>query len=190
MTRINLLPWRDARRISKQRNTLVLFAITVVFAGVGVFGAYLYVEQLIANQEARNQYLQGEIERLKKAEQEIKALDETKARLLGRLQVIQDLQARRPGVVRALDSLVRLLPEDIYLSSMDVAGNTWTLRGTASSNNVVSDFMRRLAESPWFGEPTLKLIENEDVGEIRTSAFELSVSRTAPKSGSDSGGQS
>jgi type IV pilus assembly protein PilN len=190
MTRINLLPWREARRTQKQRNVLILLAIAVVVGGAGVYGAYLYVEQLIANQEDRNQYLRGEIERLKKAEQEIKELDKVKARLLGRLQVIQDLQARRPGMVRAFDSLVRLLPEDIYLTSMSVAGNKLTLKGTASSNNVVSDFMRRLADSPWFGEPTLKVIENTNVGEVRTSVFELSVDRTAPKGGSDSGDQS
>jgi type IV pilus assembly protein PilN len=181
MTRINLLPWREARRAEKQRNFLIMLAVALAVAVAGMYGAYLYFERLIANQEARNTYLRGEIARLKKAEEEIKALDQTKARLLNRLQVIQDLQAKRPGMVRAFDALVRILPEDVYLISMTVAGNRLTLKGAASSNNIVSEFMRNLADSPWFGEPTLKVIENQDVSNVRASIFELSVDRTDPK---------
>lgn len=181
MTRINLLPWREGRRAQKQQNFIVMLVVALLVAVGGVYGTYLYIERLIANQEARNTYLQGEIARLKKAEEEIKELDRVKERLLNRLQVIQDLQARRPGMVRAFDVLVRILPEDVYLTSMSVAGNSLTLKGVASSNNVVSEFMRNLADSPWFGEPTLKVIENQDVSDIRASVFELSVNRTVPK---------
>ncbi|MCP5420531.1 MAG: PilN domain-containing protein [Gammaproteobacteria bacterium] len=181
MTRINLLPWRESRRAGKQRNFVIMLAVALVVAAAGVYGIYLYVEQLIANQEARNTYLRGEIARLKKAEEEIKELDKVKARLLNRLQVIQDLQARRPGMVRAFDSLVRILPEEVYLTSMTVEGNRLTLKGVANSNNTVSEFMRNLTDSPWFGEPILKVIENQDVSGVRASVFELTVDRTEPK---------
>lgn len=177
MTRINLLPWREARRKQQQRHFMSMLAIAAVVAVMGVLLAHLQITDRLEHQETRNQYLRSEIEQLKKVAAEIKQMDETKGRLLGRLEIIQNLQHKRPGMVYALDALVRHLPEEIYLTSLKSEGNQLVLKGTASSNNVLSDFMRELEKSPWFGEPILKVIENKEVNSIRASEFELAVAR-------------
>jgi type IV pilus assembly protein PilN len=176
MTHINLLPWREARRQQQQIRFLTMLAAGGV-AGILCLGfTHLLIENQIAQQETRNQYLRGEITRLKKAEAEIKELDKTKARLLGRLEVIQNLQSSRPGMVKVFDALVRLLPENAYLTLLKNEGNQLTLKGIASSNNVISLFMRKLTDSPEFGEPTLRLVETQNVNDTRASEFELVVS--------------
>lgn len=144
-------------------------------AALVIFLLQLRLNQLIANQEARNQYLQGEIARLKKAEAEIKELEKAKARLLSRLDVIQNLQVSRPEIVKELDAIPRLLPETVYLLTLKSDGTQLTLKGIANSNNAISTFMRNLAESPEFGEPVLTVVENQDINNTRASAFELSV---------------
>ncbi len=182
MTRINLLPWREARRKQKQWDFILWLLAGGLAAALAVFLLQLQINQLITNQEARNQYLQGEIARLKKAETEIKELEKVKARLLSRLEVIQNLQASRPEMVKALDAIPRLLPETVYLLTLKSDGTQLTLKGIANSNNAISMFMRNLAESTEFGEPVLTVVENRDINDTRASVFELSVKlKTTPQ---------
>jgi type IV pilus assembly protein PilN len=180
MTRINLLPWREAKRAQQQRNFIGLIAVAIVVAALGVVLTHLYVAGLIENQEARNQYLRNEIAKLKKIEEEINEMQRSEERLLARLESIQRLQQSRPEPVKVLDTLVRRLPEDMYLSQLQSEGLQITLKGNARINNVVSDFMRELEQSELFGVPSLRVIERKTVFEnVPASEFELVVSRVS-----------
>lgn len=174
-TRINLLPWREARRKQQERDFIIILSVAGAIAILGLFVTHLQIQDQIENQEARNAYLRGEIARLKKAEAEIKELDKVKSRLLSRLEIIQNLQASRPGMVKVFDALPRLLPEAMYLTSVKNEGNRLALKGVARSNNVISNFMRNLAESAEFGEPVLRVVETEEINDIEASTFELAV---------------
>jgi type IV pilus assembly protein PilN len=190
-TRINLLPWREAYRQQQKRDFIILLSVAGIVAGLGLFLAYLQIQNQIDNQQARNTYLRGEIARLKKAEAEIKELDKVKSRLLSRLEIIQNLQVSRPGMVKVFDALPRLLPEAVYLSSVKNEGNRLTIKGVASSNNVISNFMRNLAESTEFGEPVLRVVETRELNEKQVSDFELVVNiKAQPNDTEDSGEKS
>lgn len=186
MTRINLLPWREARRAQQQRNFLGMVAFAVIVAAAGVFAAHMYVAGLIEHQENRNQYLRDEIARLNEIEREIEEMKNSEDRLRARLDAIQKLQRGRPDMVKVLDAMVRRLPEDIYLNSFKAQGMTLTMRGNARVNNVVSDFMRELEQSELFGEPKLRIVENKTVfDDVPVSQFELVVNRKTPQADSD-----
>lgn len=179
MTSINLLPWREERRQRRQRQFVASLGAAVLIGALAVVGAHLFVADQIAGQQARNQFLQSEIARLNRIAEEMKKLGETKARLLARLDIIQNLQTSRPTMVRIFDSLARIAPDTLYLSSLRSSGGDISMTGTALSNYVVSDFMRRIAGSQQFGEPVLRLIDNRDVAGVRVSVFELNVPRKA-----------
>ena len=72
MTRINLLPWREARRTQQQRDFMGMLVGAIIIAALGVIGTHVFIADHIDAQEARNQFLRDEIERLKRIEQEIK----------------------------------------------------------------------------------------------------------------------
>ena len=175
MTRINLLPWRDVRRAQRQRDLIGLLVAAALLA----FGIVYLVHTEIANriefQQQRNDYLRGEIARLKKAAEELAELQKTRSRLIERINVIQKLQASRPGKVRMLDDLVRLIPEDIFLTAFNVAGNQVKLNGTARSDLIISEFMRDIKTSDLFGEPVLQVIQNKDVNNVQARVFELTI---------------
>lgn len=177
MTSINLLPWREERRQRRQRQFVASIVAAVLLGAVSVVGAHLLVAEQIQGQETRNQFLRSEIARLNRIAEEMKKLDETKARLMARLDIIQNLQTSRPTMVRIFDTLARIAPDTLYLSSLKTEGNNITLNGTALSNYVVSDFLRRLVETPLFGEPVLRQIDNRDIAGVRVSIFDLSVPR-------------
>lgn len=176
MTRINLLPWREARRAQRQRQLNgMLIAAALVGAGL-LFLGYTEMSNRIQYQQDRNNYLRGEIARLKKAAEEMEELKKTKARLVERLDVIQKLQTVRPGMVRMLDQLVRLVPQDIYLTGFKTANNQVTLNGVARSDVIISEFMRDLRNAQdLFGEPVLQVIETRAINNVQARVFELLV---------------
>lgn len=175
MTRINLLPWRDARRVQRQRDLIILLAAAAVLAVGMVYLAHTEIASRIEFQQQRNEYLRGEIARLKKAAEELAELQKTKSHLIERINVIQKLQASRPGKVRMLDELVRLLPEDIFLTGFNATGNQVKLSGTARSDLIISEFMRDIKASSLFGEPVLQVIQTKDVNNVQARVFELTI---------------
>jgi type IV pilus assembly protein PilN len=176
MTRINLLPWREARRVNRQRQLIGMLVAAALFGAGIVFLVYTEIAHRIEYQQERNNYLRGEIARLKKAAEEMQELQKTKTRLIERLSVIQKLQAVRPGMVRMLDELVRLVPQDIYLTGFKTANNQVTLNGIARSDDIISKFMRDLkSAADLFGEPVLQIIETRNVNNVQARVFELVV---------------
>ena len=98
------------------------------------------------------------------------------------MEVIQNLQATRPGVVHLFDELINTLPEGVHLSKLDQKGSAITLAGRAESNARVSSYMRNIEESEWIGKPTLDVIATKDGEGIRVSEFTLRTTQITPDS--------
>lgn len=180
MARINLLPWREAARQQRRKDFLTaggLAATTTLLLAVGV---HIFFEGRISYQETRNRYLQDQITVLNRRIQEIKDLEKTKADLLARMNVIQQLQKSRPGIVRLFDELVSALPEGVYLTKIEQTGRTMVIEGRAQSNARVSALMGKIEGSQSIGQPRLMLIENKDQTGTGLSHFRLSFDQTVP----------
>ena len=100
--------------------------------------------------------------------------------LLNKMNVIQDLQTRRPLVVRMMDELVRVMPNGVFLTKIDQKGQQLLLEGVAQSNARVSSLMRNLDESSWFTNPKLDVIQVQEREGSRESRFSLKVNQAAP----------
>ena len=122
MPRINLLPWRAERLKEQQKAFGVATLMVVAFAGVLVYGAMQAVNGMIEHQRARNAYLQAEIKALDARIAEIRELEQRKAALLARMNIIEQLQTSRPEIVHLFDELVRTIPEGVHLSSLSQNG--------------------------------------------------------------------
>jgi type IV pilus assembly protein PilN len=185
MARINLLPWREEARKRRQRLLAILggaAAGLVLVAGVAV---KLQLDAMIAAQEKRNQYLQSEIAVLDRKIREIKKLDERKAALISRMDVIQSLQESRPEAVHLLDTLVDATPGGLFLTSLKQESRRITVEGRAESNARVSAFMRNIDDLGWVGKPVLLLIENKDQTGTGFSHFRMRFEQQRPKDEND-----
>jgi type IV pilus assembly protein PilN len=134
------------------------------------------------NQQSRNSYLETEIAVLDKRIKEIKDLEREKARLLARMDIIQQLQGSRPQVVHVFDELVTTLPDGVYLTKIENKGPAITLDGFAQSNARVSSYMRKVDNADWLTDPRLDVIETKDQKGQRISKFALNVRQTTPGS--------
>jgi type IV pilus assembly protein PilN len=140
---------------------------------------------MIQSQESRNNYLQGEIAKLNRRIKEIDKLEETKANLLARMNVIQQLQESRPEVVHLFDEVVRAIPEGVYLTRLTQSGGQVVVEGRAQSNARVSAFMRNIQASAWIDNPDLLLIENKDQTGTGLSHFRLGFAQRRMESDDD-----
>lgn len=177
MAHINLLPWREELRRERQRQFAVVSLGSMVLMGLIVMLVHLNISGRIGAQEARNRYLQDEIQKVEKQIKEIRSLEAEKDRLLARMEIIQRLQSSRSEVVHVLDELVRTLPDGVYLTSLKQSGSQIALNGMAQSNARVSAFMRNLDASAWLANPRLQVIQAAGAkkGADAGSSFALSV---------------
>ncbi|MEX2365720.1 MAG: PilN domain-containing protein [Pseudohongiellaceae bacterium] len=183
MANINLLPWREELREERKREFLVALAGVVVIAAGLLFLADRYVNGVIDNQNARNDYLRQQITTLDAQLAEIRELRRQKAELTERMSVIQDLQGTRPVIVRLFDELARTLPDGTFYSTMVRTGEVIRLEGVAESNGRVSALMRELENSDWFGEPELQQVraaDNTNIALPGGNIFILQVPITRP----------
>ena len=159
MPSINLLPWRQELRQRRRKEFRIGVAAAVVLAGIVTLLANFIVSSMIDAQNRRNELLKSEIAELDKAIEQILALEDQKARMISRMEVIDRLQASRPQVVKLFDQIVSTLPEGVYLTAVKQAGKKLEFNGVAQSSTRVSAFMRNIDASESLAAPELKVIQ-------------------------------
>ncbi|HJW45650.1 MAG TPA: PilN domain-containing protein [Lysobacter sp.] len=188
MARINLLPWRAERRKQRQKEFSVLLGMSALGAVLISFLMVGYYKAQISGQNERNQYLTDQIATVQKQIDEIKLLDEKKAKLLARKEIIEKLQANRSQMVHLFDSLVRTIPDGVILTAIKQDEDTLTLQGRAQSNARVSTYMRNLEGSGWMTKPDLSIIEAKGEDKSLPNEFRLSVKLANPNAPKDEDG--
>ncbi|MDR7099741.1 type IV pilus assembly protein PilN [Lysobacter niabensis] len=188
MARINLLPWRAERRKQRQKEFSILLAMSALGAVLLSFLLVGYYKAQISGQNERNQYLTDQITLVQKQIDEIKLLDEKKAKLLARKEIIEKLQANRSQMVHLFDSLVRTIPDGVILTSIKQDEDTLTLEGRAQSNARVSTYMRNLEGSGWMTKPDLSIIEAKGEDKALPNEFKLTVKLADPNAPKDEDG--
>ncbi len=161
MAHINLLPWREERRKEQLRQFLTLLGLSVVLMILIILAVHLQYNRMISDQQARNRYLQKEIAAVEKEIREINNLAKEKKRLLARMEVIQQLQRDRPGIVHLFEEMVKVIPEGVYITSLKQNGKNLVIQGIAQSNARVSAYMRNIDASPWLTKPQLNVIQKK-----------------------------
>lgn len=159
MILINLLPHREAaRKRRKEVFQMVMFGALLIGLLIAA-GIYAWFQWRIESQQARNTFLQSEIAELNKQIKDVEGLESEIAALRARQTAVEDLQADRNMPVHLLSDLTQLLPEGVYLTSLKQNGLAVEIKGSAQSNERVSEVLRNLSSgSPWITKPVLKEI--------------------------------
>ncbi len=180
MVRLNLLPWREARR-QRNKRLFLIYGMSAVLATLGAaIASYLVIDGMIQTQEARNAFLTAEIAKLDKQIKEIKEIEKKKAELLTRMDIIQELERNRPEIVHLFDEIVTAMPDGVFLTGIKQNGRNVILEGRAQSYSRVSDLMRNIKASTWITNPTLNIIKDQSKGTTDLSQFELQFQQQRP----------
>jgi type IV pilus assembly protein PilN len=177
MIRINLLPRDEApAQHSLRLPELGMFApLVLVVVALGVLATLgLYQGQKVANLEESIAVAEAESRRLAPEIAKIKRLDQQRASLNQRLEVIGDLDRDRYFRVHLLDELNRALPEHLWLTRWEeLGGDQYALEGVTFSNFLVADLMQNLDRSPYFTGVNLEIAERGKIDEVGVVKFKI-----------------
>lgn len=175
MIRINLLPYREAKR-KAQAQRLALMGL----AGLGVvavvfYGVYFLFDQRVKTEQARVDFLQQEISRLDDRIKTVVKVKQQREIMLAKLAVVEKLQKNRGLVVRIFNDLAARTPQGVFLNHVQEKPDGLFLEGYAESNGQVAELMRNLADSSIFTSPTLEIISKTDLSGSPVGAFKMTV---------------
>ena len=191
MARINLLPWREEARRERQRQFLYSLMATLVLGAVLVLIVGLFFDQKISDQEARNQRITQEIQRLDQRIARISELENTRNRLISRKQIIESLQASRSLTVELLDKMAKSIPTGVTLTNVRQQGTVLTLLGTSQSNAKVSAYLQSLEGMDLFVKPELQYVRRQANPANRVEDYEFAIrvvlDNTKDKEGAEAG---
>jgi len=181
MATINLRPWREELRAEKQKQFVVMILGAAIIAGGLTFLWSSDLDSGVAYQQSRNAYIESATKKLDEQIREIESLKRKRDELLARMKVIQDLQGKRPVIVRVFDELVRTLPDGLFYTDLKRTGDRVSIVGMAESNSRVSTLMRQFDESDWFTSPNLSNVSSADSRRAGYSQFTMTVNQKTPE---------
>ncbi len=140
------------------------------------------VSSMVGAQQRRNNMLRSQIKLLDRQIEEINSLENDKQRFIARMEIIEKLQRSRPEIVHLFDTIVRTVPDGVYLTSVKESGTHLKFEGVAQSSTRVSAFMRNIDSSEWLKDPALEVVASEK--DALGSTFALDAEQVSP-AGSD-----
>lgn len=177
MIRINLLPYRAARRQRQILEHLGIAAGTIIVAILISLVGHWYTSSVISNLEEEYANLKMQNAILMKKIGKIRNLDKLRADVERKLKIVDTLQQGRFRSLITFYELSKAIPENVWLTSVEDTGAEIKLKGLGESNKAVANFMRMLDQSPEFANIRLMIISRKKLGELSLREFDLVLSR-------------
>jgi type IV pilus assembly protein PilN len=189
MIRINLLPFRAARKKENIRRQLMVYGLSVVLTFCIMGYTFFYLSSTLSGLKEDQKRIQDELKGYELTIKKITELEKKIKEIRAKLEVIRELEKNKTGPVHLLDEISTAVPrEKLWLSSLKESKGTLTLTGTAMDNETIALFMTNLEKSEYISGvdlqsaklrnlPDYKLNVADFVLEARTYAFK---EKTAP----------
>ena len=180
MIRINLLPYRAARKKENIRFQVNVFLGSVVLVAllVWLFNSHLSGRIGKLNTEIAN--TRAQVAKYKSQMDEI-ALIKKKLDILERkIKVIRSLEADRKAPVQNLDSYYNLLVENrMWYDKIEEKQTNINISGIALDNQTVADYMTRIENSDRFQNVQLASVKQHKIQgkEMKLKKFEVQFKR-------------
>ena len=183
MIRINLLPFRLARKKENIRRQISVFFLLIVLILTGMYYYTQLVNKQIASVKNQTQNVKQQISKYKEKAQRVKKIKKDLKILEEKLAVVQSLQSQREKQLTLFDAMTGLVvPARMWLTEFKTGSTTVTIKGIAFDNPTIADFMKKLEQSPLFDKVDLKAAKMKKFkGDVMLKSFELSCRKTQPK---------
>jgi type IV pilus assembly protein PilN len=182
MIRINLLPFRTARKKENVRRQLSILLSSLFLVIILMF--YINIRLNIKIKEVNDKVntTKTEIAKYDAINKEISEIKGKLEVLKTKMNVINNLESNRYEPVRVLDSMTTLIiPNRMWFLSFDIVGKTVNISGVAVDSQTIADFMIRLEGSKLFESVNLKTIKKQMIRHASLKNFEISCNKKYAK---------
>lgn len=183
MIRINLLPFRAARKKENIRRQVSLFLLLIGFVAAGLLVVHFYMGNWVDSVQNKLAQVNSKI---KEYEEIGKQVDENKKKIEvinKKKEVINNLIRDRYKPVRLLGEMSQLIVVDqMWLTSLSTQGSGLRIKGVAMDERTVADFMTNLENSGMFPVVNLNTVKQKVFNEsINLKEFEVACQMTTPQ---------
>jgi type IV pilus assembly protein PilN len=188
MIRINLLPFRAARKKENIRRQVSIFFLCLLLVVIILGWVHFYLGSKQQNLTTNVADTKKELALYKKKNEEIKEIRKKLQDLEKRQNVIQDLEKQRFEPVHILDELTgKIVAERMWLTRLNITGGQMEVDGIALDNKTVADFIDNLEGLPKLNEKNVPMYEKvrlnrlklEEIRNLSMKSFEITAIKKA-----------
>ena len=176
MIRINLLPFRAARKRENIRKQISVY-IGLIVLTLLVLGYYsIFLLNKVSDLKTDEENIKKELVSFQKELDEIKALENKIKEVKVKLDVIKELEKGKAGPVLLLADVAGAVPKDkLWLTSYTESKGILSLTGTAMDNETVALFMNNLEQTEEINTVDLESATLRDIEQygLKVSDFVL-----------------
>ncbi len=145
MIRINLLPFRAARRAEDVRMQVRIFVLSFIFLALALFLAGRHIEGKVDDLKLEQNGLKKELKSYAATTKKINDLKNKIQTIEQKMKIISDLRKNRTGPVRLLDEVAAAVPPNkLWLNSLVERSGKVNMKGMARDYDTVALFMTNL----------------------------------------------
>lgn len=181
MIRINLLPFRVARKKENIRRQISIFLLSFLLVSLIMIYYNMRLNSNIQDLNTRTNKITKELAQYNKINNEIKSIKKKLELLTKKTEVIKNLELSREDAVRLLDAMTAITVEKrMWLNMLETKEKTVNIKGIALDNKTVADFMTRLEGSKLFNKVELKTSKQQKFKKsINLKSFEITCETTS-----------
>jgi len=177
MIRVNLLPYRAARRREQILQHLGIAFSVIAIAAVISLGAHWIASSELSDLQEEYTQLKAQNVALEQKIGKIRNLDALRADVERKLKLVDTLQEGRFRTLVTLNEVAKIIPENVWLTGVTDTGGNIKITGLGESNRAVANFMRVLDESNIFSNVRLEVISRTEAAGISIRSFSLTLTR-------------
>ncbi|MCD4719928.1 MAG: PilN domain-containing protein [Desulfobacula sp.] len=157
MIRINLLPFRVARKKENIRRQISIFLLLILLTAVVLVWYTRAVNNQILEVKEKTKQVNSQILKYKEKADRVAKIKKDLKILKEKLEIVSSLQKQRDKQLILFDGMTDLIvPGRMWLVSFKTDENTVTIKGIAFDNPTIADFMENLEKSSLFSKVDLK----------------------------------
>jgi type IV pilus assembly protein PilN len=179
MIRINLLPFRKAKRRENLRMQISVFILSVVFVVIVLAFLGIIKSGQLEDVKAKNASLNKELKSYAEILKKIDDLKRSRKDLQGKLDVIRGLEAQKAGPVQLFDEICMAVPDgSLFLKSLsEKESGQVTMAGVAIDYDTVAQFMTNLENTKTIDTVTLKATSQTEQEQQKVCTFSLTCTK-------------
>ena len=180
MIRINLLPFRAARKKENIRRQVSIFMLSLVFLLIIFFYYNFSLNNKVDSLNTTIKNTKTELAKYNKINDEIAQIKKKLNNLKKKMAVMKTLEANRFEPTRLLDVMTQVVvPKRMWFTNLESRGDTVNIEGIALDNKTVADFMVRLEDCGLFKQVDLKTLKrtNTNTQSAKLKSFAISCKK-------------
>jgi type IV pilus assembly protein PilN len=182
MIKINLLPFRVARKKENIRRQISVFLLLIVLTIVALFWYTLTINKQISTVKERTKQVDSQILKYKEKADRVARIKKNLKALEEKLEIVSVLKKQREKQLILFDGMTELMvPGRMWLESFKTNKDNVTIKGIAFDNPTIADFMEKIEKSPLFSKVDLKAAKMRKFKDnVMLKSFELLCKKEKP----------